>query len=98
MLQFKSFTNSQDMNQFINNGSVIPCSLSCVGSAILIGFKSGQNAKRYKVQMLNLGIVDSVEEIGGVVEIALDKFAKVVGQSVELEGAVVIVTVLAEEY
>lgn len=96
MLQFKSFTNSQDMNQFINNGSVVPWSLCCVGSAILIGFESGQNTKRYKVETLNLGIVDSVEEIGGVVEIALDKFSKVVGQSVELEGAAVTVTVLVE--
>jgi hypothetical protein len=85
------------MNQFINNGSVIPCSLSCVGSAILIGFKSGQNTKRYKVETLNLGIVDSVGEIGTVVEVALDKFTNVVGQSVELEGAAVSVTALIEE-
>jgi hypothetical protein len=97
MLQFKSFTNSQDMNQFINNGSVIPCSLSCVGSAILIGFKSGQNTKQYKVETLNLGIVDSVEEIGTVVEVALDKFSNVVGQSVELEGANVSLTALIEQ-
>ena len=97
MLQFRSFTNSEDMNQFINNGSVIPCSLSCVGSAILIGFKSGQNTKRYKVETLNLGIVDSVGEIGTVVEVALDKFTNVVGQSVELEGAAVSVTALIEE-
>ena len=97
MLQFRSFTNSEDMNQFINNGSVIPCSLSCVGSAILIGFKSGQNTKRYKVETLNLGIVDSVGEIGTVVEVALDKFSNVVGQSVELEGAAVSVTALIEE-
>ena len=97
MLQFRTFTNSEDMNQFINNGSVIPCSLSCVGSAILIGFKSGQNTKRYKVETLNLGIVDSVGEIGTVVEVALDKFTNVVGQSVELEGAAVSVTALIEE-
>lgn len=97
MLQFRSFTNSEDMNQFINNGSVIPCSLSCVGSAILIGFKSGQNTKRYKVETLNLGTVDSVVEIGTVVEVALDKFTNVVGQSVELEGAAVSVTALIEE-
>ena len=97
MLQFKSFTNSKDMNAFLNNGSVIPCSLSCVGSAILIGFKSGQNTKNYNVKTLNLGIVDSVEEIGTVVEVALDKFTNVISQSVELEGANVSLTALIEE-
>jgi hypothetical protein len=97
MIQFKSFTNSEDMNSFLNNGSVIPCSISTIGSAILIGFKSGQNTKNYKVENLNLGIVDSVDEIGTVVEVALDKFTNVVSQSVELEGANVSLTALIEE-
>ena len=97
MIQFKSFTNSEDMNSFLNNGSVIPNSISTVGSAILIGFKAGQNTKNYKVKTLNLGLVDSVEEIGTVVEVALDKFSNVVSQSVELEGANVSVTALIEE-